>query len=123
MSVRLRRIYEPPEPDDGVRILVDRLWPRGLKKEDAHIDAWLRDVAPSSDLRRWFGHDAGRWSDFRARYRAELQEPERAADLQRLVDEARKGPVTILCAAHDLEQSNGAVIRDLIAERLGQPAA
>jgi uncharacterized protein YeaO (DUF488 family) len=89
-AVGLRRVYDPPSPEDGVRVLVDRLWPRGLKRESANIDLWLKDAAPSAELRRWFGHDPNRWSEFRERYRAELAaNPAALAELQDLVKSGR----------------------------------
>lgn len=109
-SVRYRRIYDKPVPGDGVRILVDRVWPRGMRSEDAHIDEWLRDVAPSTELRRWYGHDPDRFPEFRDRYLAELREPERSQAVQRLREAARRTTVTLLTATRDLEHSQAAVL-------------
>ena len=95
--IKLKRIYLQPSPEDGVRILVERLWPRGLKKEDAAVDLWLKEVAPSSELRTWFGHDPARWEEFRRRYRAELQDQEDL--LKMLRQKAQEGPVTLVYAA------------------------
>ena len=92
--IRLKRAYEPPEPRDGTRILIDRLWPRGVKKSDAKIDRWLRDIAPTAALRRWFGHRRERWPEFRRRYLAELQrQPEL---VEEILDAARDNPITLV---------------------------
>jgi uncharacterized protein YeaO (DUF488 family) len=112
--VRLRRVYDQPEPADGRRVLVDRLWPRGLSKERAALDDWLREVAPSNELRRWYGHQPGRFSDFRQRYQRELCEPEGSAAFGRLRDLAGSGPVTLLTATRDLEHSQAAVLAGLL---------
>jgi uncharacterized protein YeaO (DUF488 family) len=105
-TIHLKRAYEEPAPDDGLRILVERLWPRGLSKERAAVDVWLKEIAPSSELRRWFGHDPARWEEFRRRYWAELDaNPDAVAELRRKV---REGPVTFVYAARD-EQHNGAL--------------
>jgi uncharacterized protein YeaO (DUF488 family) len=115
-QIELKRVYEPASRGDGTRILVDRLWPRGLRKEDAAIDHWLKDLAPSTALRKWFGHDVGRWAEFRKRYRAELAEhPEALAELRSL---ALKGPITLLFAAHDEVHNNAVVLRELLARRV-----
>jgi uncharacterized protein YeaO (DUF488 family) len=116
-EVRARRVYEAPEPDDGRRVLVDRLWPRGLAKEKAGLDEWLKAVAPSDELRRWYGHDPDRFPEFERRYKAELKEPERAEALRHLADEARAGPVTLLTATGDLERSQAEVLVRLLRAR------
>jgi uncharacterized protein YeaO (DUF488 family) len=108
--VRARRVYEPSEQSDGKRVLVDRLWPRGLSKEKAHLDEWLKAVAPSDELRRWYGHQPDRFAEFKRRYEAELTEPERALALRQLCGAARSGPVTLLTATRDLEHSAAAVL-------------
>lgn len=111
-SIRLKRIYDPAEPDDGRRILVDRLWPRGLKKADAAVDVWAKELAPSDELRRWFGHDPARWEDVRRRYReALMRHPDRLSDL---VATARAGPVTLLFAARDATRNNAVVLKDVL---------
>jgi len=116
--IRIKRAYEDPAPDDGYRVLVDRLWPRGLKRDGLRLDAWLKDLAPSPELRRWFGHDPTRWQEFRRRYEVELSRPEARTLLDELAERARLGPVTLIYAARD-EQHNGAVVlRDLLEERL-----
>src|SRR6478609_3582032 len=91
--LRLKRVYEPPSPEDGVRVLIDRLWPRGLRKADAAIDRWMKDIAPSTELRRWFGHDPERWAAFHRRYTEELEQ--QAAAVDELRELARGGRVTL----------------------------
>ena len=113
-QVRTRRVYEQPEPSDGRRVLVDRLWPRGLSKDRAHLDEWLKAVSPSDELRRWYGHEPARFAEFQRRYEAELEEPERAEALRHLRDEARSGPLTLLTATRDLEHSEAAVLAQLL---------
>jgi len=107
--VQLKRAYEPASPDDGYRVLVDRLWPRGVRKADLRLDAWLKDIAPSADLRRWFGHDPSRFDEFAARYRRELRRGTAAEALAALQRRMSQGPVTLVYAAHD-EAHNGAVV-------------
>lgn len=114
-------MYEPPGPQDGFRVLVDRLWPRGLRKEAAHVDLWARELAPSDGLRRWFGHDLSRWEDFRTRYREELGRPEVQMALDALVQRARQGTVTLLFAARDPDHNNAVVLREVLEERLAGP--
>jgi uncharacterized protein YeaO (DUF488 family) len=109
-EVRTRRVYEPAEQSDGRRVLVDRLWPRGLSKERARLDEWLKAVAPSDELRRWYGHEPDRFAEFTRRYEAELEDPERAEAFSHLREEARSGPVTLLTATRDLERSEAAVL-------------
>jgi len=109
-EVRARRVYEPAEQSDGRRVLVDRLWPRGLSKERARLDEWLKTVAPSDELRRWYGHEPGKFAEFTRRYEAELEEPERAEALRHLREEADSGPVTLLTATKDLEHSEAVVL-------------
>lgn len=118
--IRLRRAYAPPEPADGRRILVDRLWPRGIGKDELGLDAWLKGVAPSSELRRWFGHDPVKWEEFRRRYRAELAV--RPKTLAPLLDAARAGPVTLVYGAKDERHNQAVVLAEVIAERLRQDA-
>jgi uncharacterized protein YeaO (DUF488 family) len=114
-DVRLKRAYETPDREDGRRILVDRLWPRGLSKADAAIDEWLKDLAPSTELRKWFGHDPDRWGEFRRRYTAEIHgHAELLAHLRELV---RQGPVTLIYSAHDEVHNDAIVLRDVL---LGQ---
>jgi uncharacterized protein YeaO (DUF488 family) len=115
MDVRVRRVYEQPSPDDGVRLLVDRLWPRGLSKDAAHIDEWVKDVAPSDDLRRWYGHEPERFAEFRRRYVDELREPQRAEALARLAGAASRYTVTLLTATKDAAHSQAAVLAEQLA--------
>jgi uncharacterized protein YeaO (DUF488 family) len=119
--VRLKRVYEPAEPGDGARFLVERLWPRGLRREAAHLTAWLKDVAPSPELRRWFHHEPARWEEFRRRYRAELAEPAKQALVRELVTAARAGPITLVFAARDTEHNAAVVLRELIEELAAAP--
>jgi uncharacterized protein YeaO (DUF488 family) len=106
--IRIKRVYAPPERGDGARVLVDRLWPRGLRKEDAALTLWLKDIAPSDELRRWFGHDPARWVEFARRYRAELAHKDDAT--AQMAGLAGKEPVTLLYAAHDGEHNNAVVL-------------
>lgn len=116
MTVRLRRAHDPPAADDGRRVLVDRVWPRGRSRDDLAIDAWLRDLAPSTELRRWFGHDPARWPEFRTRYRAELEQPEQAAALADLVAGASSGRLTLVYGAADRERNQAVVLAEVIEE-------
>jgi len=115
MTIRLKRAYEPPEAGDGTRVLVERLWPRGLSKERAAVDLWLKDVAPSPELRRWYGHDIDRWPEFRRRYREELLGHE--DDLAHLRRLAREGPVTFVFGSRDLEHSSAILLREVVERR------
>ena len=113
--IRTRRTYEAPAADDGTRFLVERLWPRGMKKEALEMDAWLKDVAPSPELRRWFGHRVERWAGFRERYEAELDaKPE---TWQPILEAARRGNVTLLYSARDVEHNSAELLRDYLARR------
>jgi uncharacterized protein YeaO (DUF488 family) len=112
MVVQLKRVYETPSKSDGTRILVDRLWPRGLTKEKAHVDLWLKEVAPSNDLRKWFAHDPAKWSEFKARYKAELQN--NARQLALLKQAITRGPATLLYGAKDSEHNEAVVLQDLL---------
>jgi len=112
LDIRLKRAYEPPADADGVRVLVDRLWPRGLSKANAAIDHWLKQAAPSTELRRWFGHEPAQWNAFKRRYRAELlKKPEAVNELKAM---ARKGRLTLIFAAHDERHNNAVVLRDML---------
>jgi uncharacterized protein YeaO (DUF488 family) len=117
-NIRLQRAYDEPGPDDGHRVLVDRVWPRGRTKKTLRLDAWARDLGPSTQLRKWFGHDPARWSEFRSRYHAELAEPAKAQKLDALAAEARLGPVTIVYGARDREHNQAQVIADELERRL-----
>ena len=112
--VKIKRVYDQPEKGDGKRVLVDRLWPRGMKKEDAGLDLWLKDIAPSNELRKWFSHDLSKWQEFRKRYRKELKDrPGMIEDLKKVV---RRGTVTLLYAAKDSERNNAVVLKEMIEE-------
>jgi len=111
-EVRVRRVYDEPSPEDGARVLVDRIWPRGLAKERARLDEWAKAVAPSTELRRWYGHDPSKFDQFRRRYQAELAEPERQAALRHLRELARSGRLTLVTATRDIDLSQAAVLAE-----------
>ena len=112
MTIKLKRVYEAPAKADGTRILVDRLWPRGLSKEKAHVDLWLKEVAPSTELRTWFAHDPAKWAEFQTRYHAELkQNPDQIALLKQAL---AKGPATLLYGAKDEEHNEAIVLQKLL---------
>jgi uncharacterized protein YeaO (DUF488 family) len=113
MPFRVKRVYNKPTPDDGFRVLVDRLWPRGLPKKDVQIDLWAKQIAPSSDLRKWFGHDSNRWDEFRDRYFEELRW-DKSGLIGEFICKARKGRVTLLFAAKDLEYNNAVALREYL---------
>ena len=113
-DVRIRRIYDEPARKDGTRVLVDRVWPRGLSKDAARIDEWFKEVAPSTKLRKWYGHDAERFAEFTRRYLVELEDPERAGVLAKLRQLAREGTLTLLTATRNIEISQAAVLADVI---------
>lgn len=113
--IRLKRAYEPADAGDGVRLLVDRLWPRGVSKERAALDDWLKDIAPSTELRQWFGHDPDRWPEFPRRYRAELRE--HAEELNRIRAMARTHTVTLVYSAHDEEHNDAVVLRGVLLRK------
>jgi len=113
--ISIKRVYEPAAVDDGTRVLVDRLWPRGVSKEEAKYDFWLKDVAPSTDLRHWFGHDPARWEEFRRRYVLELDANPAVAELASIV---KKGHTTVLYGAHDEEHNQAVVLADYLRSRL-----
>jgi uncharacterized protein YeaO (DUF488 family) len=112
VTVQLKRIYEEPSKSDGTRILVDRLWPRGLTKEKAHIDLWLKEVAPSNELRKWFAHDPAKWPEFKARYKAELKS--NSVQLALLKQAVTLGPATLLYGAKDTEHNEAIVLQQLL---------
>lgn len=116
-DVRVRRVYEDSMPEDGTRVLVDRVWPRGLRKDAARLDEWAKDVAPSSGLRTWYGHDPAKFAEFRQRYTAELTEPGPRAALSRLRALAAAGPVTLLTATRDISLSQAAVLAAILRHR------
>lgn len=111
MAIKLKRAYDPSEETDGERLLVDRLWPRGLKKEAAQLSAWLKDLAPSEELRRWFAHDPSRWLEFQERYRAELRIPEKEDLIRQVAQKVLQGRVTLIFAAHDISRNNAVVLK------------
>lgn len=111
-SIRFRRVYEPVSRDDGARILIDRLWPRGIKKKDAHIDLWVRALAPSTALRKWFGHKPERWTEFQRRYRSELRTHE--AELRQIRALARRRTVTLVYGARDIEHNDAVVLHGVL---------
>jgi uncharacterized protein YeaO (DUF488 family) len=117
-NIRLKRAYDDPSPDDGHRVLVDRLWPRGRTREELRLDAWEPDLGPSTALRKWFGHDPGRWPEFQERYHAELAAPGQARILDALATKARQDPVTLVYGARDRERNQAQVIADELARRL-----
>jgi uncharacterized protein YeaO (DUF488 family) len=114
-NVRLKRAYEPKDDADGTRILVDRLWPRGVSKVDAAVDQWMKEIAPSSELRKWFGHDPDRWEEFCRRYGEELHQSTEL--LRQLRSLARQGPVTLVYSAHDEVHNDAIVLRDILLRR------
>jgi uncharacterized protein YeaO (DUF488 family) len=113
-DVRTKRIYDPAEPDDGYRVLIDHIWPRGVSRERARLDDWARDLAPSDELRKWFDHVPARFAEFRARYRDELAD--QSARLAELRARAASGPLTIVYAARDREHNNAAVLSELLRD-------
>jgi uncharacterized protein YeaO (DUF488 family) len=114
-NIRLKRAYSPPSAGDGTRILIDRLWPRGVRKSSAAIDRWIKDIAPSTALRKWFGHDPARWEEFRRRYAAEIRD--QADPLTELRASVRKGRVTLVFAARDELHNDAVVLRDVLLRR------
>lgn len=115
--IKLKRVYEPADPDDGMRILVDRVWPRGIKKADLNVVRWDKEIAPSSDLRKWFGHDPERWPEFEQRYRQELGAPDKQAALDEIAAEARRGTVTLIYGARDTEHNQAVALKHYLDER------
>lgn len=113
-KMALKRVYDEPAASDGTRVLVDRLWPRGLSKERAHVDVWLKEVAPSDELRKWFAHDPAKFAEFRRRYHEELQTGEGQAALEKLRALKKQGSVTLLFSAHDSQHNNAIVLHDLL---------
>lgn len=114
--IRVKRVYDTYEPDDGLRFLVDRLWPRGVKKENLRMDGWLKDVAPSDALRHWFGHDPAKWNEFCERYTAELEGNSEA--WRPILEKAQKQTITLLFSAHDVEHNNAVLLRSFLEARL-----
>jgi uncharacterized protein YeaO (DUF488 family) len=118
LRVALKRVYDEPGPADGTRVLVERLWPRGISKERAHIDLWLKEIAPSRELRTWYGHDPEKFAEFRRRYKTELASQAGQAALTTMHDLVKRGPVTLVFAAHDAEHTNAVVLRDLLLQEM-----
>jgi uncharacterized protein YeaO (DUF488 family) len=112
MRIAAKRVYDEPGPEDGFRILVDGLWPRGLSKEHAHVDLWLKEISPSAELRKWFGHDPKKWTDFQRRYREELRH--KTEQLTTIKAQARKTPVTLVYGARDTEHNNAIVLLEAL---------
>ena len=110
----IKRAYDRPSRADGTRILVDRLWPRGLKKQETHIDKWMRELGPSNELRQFFGHDPARWQEFRKRYHVELKRPEAASLLAELLEAARRGRLTLVYSAKDQQHNQAVVLKQLL---------
>jgi uncharacterized protein YeaO (DUF488 family) len=115
--IRMKRVYEPATPDDGYRVLVERLWPRGVSKEKAQLDAWEKGISASNDLRRWYGHDPDKWDEFQRRYEHELESPEAQAILDDLAERARNGTVTLVYASKASDISCSAVVQRLLTDR------
>lgn len=111
-DVQIKRVYEAPDKNDGIRVLIDRLWPRGLKREDAALDAWMKDAAPTNELRKWFNHDPEKWAEFQRRYEAELRANEEA--VRAISEKAGKSRLTLLYSAHDEKHNNAVVLARLI---------
>ena len=119
-NLRLKRVYAPADAGDGTRILIDRLWPRGISKQRAALDEWLKEIAPSTELRQWFGHELARWPEFQRRYKAELRG--HAMEIERLRDIAAKGVLTLGYGARDQEHNDAVVLRDVLhGHRNSQP--
>jgi len=116
MALRIKRVYDKAEKADGVRVLVDRLWPRGVSREKAEIDRWLKEISPSTELRTWYGHDPARWEEFKARYFRELDQ--RDAVIGELVQQARAGPVTLLYASTEKRINNAVALKEYLEKRL-----
>lgn len=121
-NVRFARAWDQPTPDDGYRVLVDRIWPRGKARDSLALDAWVPTIAPSTGLRTWFGHDPARWAEFRTRYRAELAAPELAQELDGLAARAREGPVTLVYGARDRQHNQARIIANELERRLASSA-
>jgi uncharacterized protein YeaO (DUF488 family) len=114
--IKLKRVYEAPDAADGKRFLVERLWPRGVKKSSLPIAGWLKDAAPTTELRKWFSHDPKRWNEFQSRYRAELEA--RPEAWMQLMEAARKGTITLIYSSHDTEHNNAVALRDFLTAKL-----
>lgn len=117
VEVKIKRAYERPSADDGYRVLIDRLWPRGIRKEDAHIDAWVKDLAPSTELRKAFGHDPDRWPEFKRRYTEELRAPQARLAIDDVAMHAPRRALTLVYGARDTEHNDAVVLRPIIERR------
>ncbi len=113
-----KRVYEPYQESDGYRVLIDRLWPRGMSKAKAHVDVWPKEISPSTELRSWYGHDPEKWTEFQKRFREELKTPEAKAVLDDLVKRGKRGRVTLLFSSHAADISNAAVLEPLLNRRI-----
>ena len=122
MAIKVKRVYDSPSPEDGYRVLVDRLWPRGLSKESAHVDLWMRDVAPTTELRTWYGHEVDKWPEFRERYEEELTQHGELLDLVRDI-ERHRGTVTIVFGAKDQEHNEANVLAEVLKHRRKRAAS
>jgi uncharacterized protein YeaO (DUF488 family) len=116
--IKVKRIYEKAEDTDGFRVLVDRLWPRGVKKEEAKFDEWLKDIAPSDELRKWFGHDPDKWDEFKRLYREELASKEELVN--KLIEDAKGKDITLLYASRETRYNNVMVLKDVLEERMSR---
>ena len=114
--LKIKRVYEAPSRDDGKRILIDRLWPRGLRKEDAHIDEWIKEIAPSTNLRKWFNHDPGKWGEFKKKFFTELLGKQEA--VEEILRTARKGTVTLLFGSKEERYNNAAALKEYLDSRM-----
>jgi uncharacterized protein YeaO (DUF488 family) len=121
VDIQTKRVYEEADADDGFRVLVDRVWPRGLKKEQVAADLWLKDIAPSTDLRKWFGHDPAKWDEFRERYFSELDDEQEA--VAQLLDKAAEGRLTLLYSARDAEHNQAVALREYLLSHGRESAA
>ncbi len=119
IMLKIKRVYDKREADDGLRILVDRLWPRGISKADEAVDEWMKDLAPSHELRRWFGHEPERWSDFKRKYAEELASIDKTKLLQKIAKSAEHGNVTLVYSARDTERNNAVVLQEVILKIAG----
>lgn len=118
--IKLKRAYEKPARTDGYRVLVERLWPRGVKKEDLHLDEWMKEIAPSQELRKWYAHDVERWPEFVKRYEKELESAASKALLDALVARAKEGPLTLVYAASDEEHNSALIVKQTLDRRLAR---
>lgn len=118
--IAIKRAYDPPSQSDGTRILVDRLWPRGVKKKEAHVERWVRELGPSNELRKFFRHDSARWQEFRKRYLAELSRPDAKASVAELEKVARSGNLTLVYSAKDREHNQAIVLKELLDKKLSK---